>query len=111
MPRHWSRFLLVIALGATSLIWNATAPGPARGAAKGGSFTVAETVISKFGTIGAWLFPQPPGDRRCNVSIPPKPPRTRSSLSGVLLLFLSTGSRARLWTLLSAVISGVQTER
>jgi hypothetical protein len=60
MPRPLSRELLVVALAVASLLGAVIAPGPALG----GRLEIppaAETVLSKTGTPGPWLFPQPPG--------------------------------------------------
>jgi hypothetical protein len=60
MPRPLLRVAFVVALAAVSLVSAGVAPGPALG----GRLALppgAETVLSKTGTPGPWLFPQPPG--------------------------------------------------
>jgi hypothetical protein len=59
MPRPLSRVALVLVLAATSLLGALIAPPQARGTEQG--LAAAETVLFSVGSIGHWMFPQPPG--------------------------------------------------
>jgi hypothetical protein len=59
MPRPLSRVALVLVLAATSLLGALIVPPQARGTEQG--LAAAETVLFSVGSIGHWMFPQPPG--------------------------------------------------
>src|SRR3954468_20126062 len=61
MSYKLSRSLLVVALLVTALNGLVAVPGTVHGAANDTQFTAASTVLKHSGTLGSWMFPDPPG--------------------------------------------------
>jgi hypothetical protein len=71
-----SRFVLIFLIAFTCVVSVVGAPNVAQGSE--GGFTGAETVVSKSGNIGTWLFPEPPGSPAvpCNYPVNVVAPHT-----------------------------------